>query len=287
MKRIEFIAPVEAVRGNLSGTQDLRYALNNNKAYEAPAGQRNYARNYRASFIGAKRASDGLKYFSVRTKSCTNVTAKWLKAGAILGGAGAIFADIMRNKTGELYNDLYAQWLELNSLGNKKSFRKSVMDTIMSGLRNKVAEIVYAGPRGGVTIDNPWVKVVVSPQTFNVYVTPAVLFKFWPQLATGTQKKFEININGKVGLAYFAEGQTWTERSAQMANVVMAEDGSYTQLQIAGTGENARAGVRGFGSDLTVYKLIDTESELGFDPSAEIDVEGMTLGVTTQVPPLE
>lgn len=39
MKRIEFIAPVEAMRGNLSGKQDLLYVENDNKAYEGPVGQ--------------------------------------------------------------------------------------------------------------------------------------------------------------------------------------------------------------------------------------------------------
>lgn len=196
MKRIEFIAPVEAVRGNLSGTQDLRYALNDNKAYEAPAGQRNYARNYRPSFIGAKRASDGHKYFSVRTKSCVHKTAKWTKQAALLGGAGAIFADIVRVKTSALYAQLYAQWLELQALGSKFTFREAIMNVLITMLRAKAETGVYAGPRGPIFIDNPWVKIA---ETLNVRVSDEVLVKFWKELATNP---ITFSIEGVVGVAH-------------------------------------------------------------------------------------
>ena len=54
MKRIEFIAPVESMRGNLSGNQSLEYALNNNPAYDAPDGVQ-YARNYQPRLAPIKR----------------------------------------------------------------------------------------------------------------------------------------------------------------------------------------------------------------------------------------
>lgn len=179
MKRIEFIAPVEAIRGNLSGTQDLRYAENDNKAYLSPVGKRNYARNYRPSFIGAKRASDGLKYFSVRTKSAVGLTLKAKKAMALLGGTGSIFASIMRSKTSELYANLYAQWLELQQMGSKKTFKQSVSDAIRAGLIAKDAQIPYAGPRGVVNITNPW---VYKGETPNVSIGQDTLVKFWSEL---------------------------------------------------------------------------------------------------------
>ena len=89
MKRIEFIAPVEAMRGNLSGKQELEYPLNENPAFYAPTGK-HYATNYQPRFIGAKRASDNLKYFAIRTKSAVNMTTNSILAMAALGAAGAI-----------------------------------------------------------------------------------------------------------------------------------------------------------------------------------------------------
>ena len=94
MKRIEFIAPVESMRGNLSGGQSLEYAENNNPAYEAPNGVQ-YARNYQPRFIGAKRGADGLKYFTVRTKTATNLKASTRRAMAIVGVTAAIRSALM------------------------------------------------------------------------------------------------------------------------------------------------------------------------------------------------
>lgn len=94
MKRIEFIAPVESMRGNLSGNQSLEYAENNNPAYDAPNGVQ-YARNYQPRFIGAKRGSDGLKYFTVRTKSATNLKATTRRAMGIVGVTAAIRSALM------------------------------------------------------------------------------------------------------------------------------------------------------------------------------------------------
>lgn len=94
MKRIEFIAPVESMRGNLSGNQSLEYADNNNPAYDAPNGVQ-YARNYQPRFIGAKRGSDGLKYFAVRTKTATNLKASTRRAMAIVGVTAAIRSALM------------------------------------------------------------------------------------------------------------------------------------------------------------------------------------------------
>lgn len=84
MKRIEFIAPVEAIRGNMSGKQTLQYAENNNPAFDAPEG-RQYARNYTPRYIGHRRAKDGLVYFSVKRKAATKIDATSKITMAALG----------------------------------------------------------------------------------------------------------------------------------------------------------------------------------------------------------
>lgn len=108
MKRIEFIAPVAAMRGNLSGRQTLVYAENDNKAFDAPQDKRNYARNYSPRFIGAKRAKDGHTYFATKTKSATTTSVNTMTAMAAMGAAAAYYACLIkdlpkRNRLEQIY----------------------------------------------------------------------------------------------------------------------------------------------------------------------------------------
>ena len=183
MKRIEFIAPVEAMRGNLSGKQTLVYADNDNPAYEAPVG-RQYARNYRPSFIGAKRASDGRKYFSVKTKSATLITAASKKRMAILGAAGAVYGAILANKASATYTALVALFQKQNADIRAKGMRKYFCDWAFNALATKSQNISIPDlsiPAGApVEVKNPWFN---GEQTTGVEVSNEVLIKFWGILA--------------------------------------------------------------------------------------------------------
>lgn len=190
MKRIEFIAPVEAMRGNLSGAQNLKYPTQNNKAFESPEGSVNYARNYSTRFIGAKRASDGLKYFAVKTKTATHITARSLMAMALLGGAGAMYAALVRDKSSDIYANIYAQWVELQNYGSTKTFRRYVMDNFRQALATKSSNATFAGPRGSITVYNPWIS---NTQTTGVQVSNSILAKFWAQLSNNGIT-FEVDI---------------------------------------------------------------------------------------------
>lgn len=198
MKRIEFIAPVEAMRGNLSGAQNLQYPTDDQGAYEGPVGSVNYARNYSPRFVGAKRAKDGYKYFSVRTKTANHLTAKAKKAMALLGGAGAMYANIVSNKSSQLYTSLYAQYLKFQEMGDKRTFRAFMMDVLRRGLEQKLAVIVVSGPLSPVSIDNPWNTQEATP---NVQVAQAILVKFWSELATNP---IEFTIGELKGIAHAA-----------------------------------------------------------------------------------
>lgn len=193
MKFIEFIAPVEAMRGNLSGKQNLVYAENDNKAYEAPANQRNYARNYSPRFIGAKRSSDGRKFFFVKTKTATTISAASKRAMAIMGGVGAITAAILRNVT---YKAACKTQMEIeNEQGyGWTSLRKFLDAKIRPELSAKSADIVIA-PLGG-TFRNPWVDggtgtALTIPET--------TLVRFWSELANNAQFFF---VNGLKGVSH-------------------------------------------------------------------------------------
>lgn len=180
MKRIKFISPIEELSGNLSGAQNLKYPTQDNKAFESPEGSVNYARNYKSRFIGAVRRKDGLCYFSVKTKTATHITSRSLMAMALLGGAGAMYAALVRDKASATYAGIYAQWVELQNVGNTKSFRQYVMDNFRQMLASKSTTVVFAGPRPAVTINNPW----KAAQSDDVQVSREILVKFWPQLSS-------------------------------------------------------------------------------------------------------
>lgn len=192
MQRLEFIAPVEAMRGNLSGNQDLVYPTNDNKAYESPVGSINYARNYAARFIGAKIAKSGLKYFAVRTKSATHLTAASKHAMALLGGCGAIYAAIVNNPTKKAA--VMAVWEKCRQLGDTMSFRAYVMEQIRWQLEGHAVQINFI--RAGVvaTVDNPWGKMSGD---LDITISPATRIKFWTELKNNG---ILFTIDGNVGI---------------------------------------------------------------------------------------
>ena len=191
MKRIEFIAPVEAMRGNLSGTQKLQYPTDNQGAYEGPAGTVNYARNYSPRFIGAKIAKSGKKYFAVRTKTANHLTVKSKQAMALMGGTGAIVASILRDKTAEIYTNLYGAWVKAQELGGSTStFRQFLSGSVRRMLIQKSATYHVQVGEFGQDIDNPWNTTNPNP---NVSISQAILVKFWSELAA---KAIVIDVEG-------------------------------------------------------------------------------------------
>lgn len=190
-KRIEFLAPVESMRGNLSGSQDLVYAENDNRAYEAPAGRTNYARNYNTRYIGNKRSSDGLKYFGVKTKSATTTSPNSLLAMAAMGGAAAVY-NAMKAAGGTKWSQVQYNYNE----GFKniyKSLRQYAMNVIMQALRAKTENITFGGPTVA-TYPNPW----RQPQQTELNIGNRALTKFWTELAPGGVQFF---VNGQMGIS--------------------------------------------------------------------------------------
>ena len=210
MKRIEFIAPVEAMRGNLSGAQKLQYPTDNQGAYEGPAGAVNYARNYSPRFIGAKIAKSGKKYFSVRTKTANHLTAKSKQAMALLGGTGAIVGAILRNKISETYKNIYNAWVKSQELGGTSTFRQFLSGLVRSMLIKKSASYHVQVGEFGQDIYNPWVSNVVTD--YNVPMT--IILKFWSELAPAGA--FVINVDlpdGKSGICPWISGKTFAQMS--------------------------------------------------------------------------
>ena len=202
-KRIDFIAPFDGLRGNVSGRQDLVYALNDNKAFEAPQGKRNYARNYKPRYVAAKRASDGRMYFSVRTRNGVTLSARSLQAMAFLGGTGAIYAaivnsDTLRNGVEMVYRyliDRTSQGLP-GGIPLDTTFRQYASGIIRTALESKAATISFAGGAAvqTVSVNNPWVDGGTGT---DITISQQVLVQFWVQLTSGG---IYFYVNGRRGV---------------------------------------------------------------------------------------
>lgn len=221
MKKIEFIAPVEAMRGNLSGNQTLQYAERNNPAWDAPDGTQ-AAKNYTPRYVGAKRARGGLKYFAVRKSSVTKITSKTREIMALLAGSAACFNAASKNLM--IITDLQFAFVAAKQTDPSLTFRKWLQGILYEMLANKqgYAPISYTSVDGTthtIKVGNPW----VAPGSGVTDVTPLtipqdILVKFWTQLANGGFN-FDLVIAGGrriKGIAYsginwetLIESDTW------------------------------------------------------------------------------
>lgn len=190
-KRIEFIAPVEAVRGNMSGKQELLYPSNNNRAFEAVQDKVNYARNYRPSYIGAKRSSDGLKFFSVRTKNAVTLTQTALRNMAVNGASFGITSKILADES--LASSLATQWdaavRQGKFSGNLRQFIFFYVSQMISGYLPSIS-INFIGLTN--TIKNPW----MSTDEIDYAPSNDVLVKFWTYLHIGGINFYVNNLTG-------------------------------------------------------------------------------------------
>lgn len=230
-KRIEFIAPVEAMRGNLSGKQELLYAQNDNPAFEAPDGIQ-YARNYQPRFIGAKRSSTGLKYFAVRTKNAVNNTQRSRSTQAYLGAASAISAAVIGTPS------IWATYQTI--LTNEYNYRKSHGTTKAKTIRAFLTELfvdelkdmntylityLQSNPGTLVSIGNPY-----NLTQFDAERDPSIadetLVKFWTLLA---ENAITFKVGQFKGIAH--ENDTWQTFIQEDYNTLNAElSGDYVKI---------------------------------------------------------
>jgi hypothetical protein len=251
-KRIEMIAPFEVLRGNLSGRQKLEYAQNNNPAFDAPEGRVNYARNYKTRYIGAKRGSDGLTYFSVRQRNGVKVNTLTKRSMALLGGAGALRAGILNNDVVRAkIEEKYEQAIETGYISGI-SFNKYVFQTLYRGLQAKSPAISFLVPgHGNTNIYNPWCYTNQSATGDWVDISNEVLVKFWAQLATNP---IFFTLEGAKGVAHANDtfANVISRRynvfglslgTGQYADIVMAGE-NYVVFDQAGTTYGALAGGR-------------------------------------------
>ena len=203
MKRIEFIAPVEAMRGNLSGNQELNYGANGEKAYEQEVGKTTAANNYEPRFVGAKRSFDGLKYFQVRTKSSIGLTVKSKSAMALLAGSSACF--LAANKNLLIYDKITAAFLAAKESDASLTLRKWLQGIMYEMLAYKQADVTITSSIGNAVINNPWVG---GGEGVDLAISPEIYAKFASELGSpdvGTR----FTIDGVQGFAN--RDETWGE----------------------------------------------------------------------------
>ena len=184
MKRLHLAFPFEGISGKLGIKQDLRYAENDNKAFESPAGRVNYARNYQPSMVGAKVARTGLNYFIIKTKSAFKATADALKQCALMGATSAIYGISIADAAKKAALDgVYAL---AKVAGYEGTFHKFVCAYIRAALASNAATITVSFQGSSVNLgNNPFTNAETA-----IAISSKLLVKFWTQLTTGGKKFF-------------------------------------------------------------------------------------------------
>lgn len=163
--RIKYYFPVEWISGNLSGRQFLTYGEDDTKAYACPDGA-NTATNYKPRLIAAIRERKNARYYMVRTSSTTNWTSNSRLSVAALGGAGAIYSAIVRDKT----STIYKAFADVLPSSGAATLRKLVVPPLVDMLTQRLQSVTIEG----VTVTNPW----VHSGTQTVTISQAIIDKF-------------------------------------------------------------------------------------------------------------
>lgn len=202
MRKIEFIAPVEAMRGNLSGNQKLTYPTQNNAAWDAPENKRSYATNYRPTYVGAKRSADGKTFFATKRRQAVKMSEAARLQMAVLS-ASSVIANIL------MYNLSVVQGLEARykqTAPEGWSFKRWIMDTIKDALRNKQHFAFMGTSLGALFVKNPYLSTAAPAGGTSIDSSyPKELYaKFWMQLA---DSPIQFKIGSQIGVAH--NGDSW------------------------------------------------------------------------------
>lgn len=217
MRKIEFIAPVEAMRGNLSGDQKLTYPTQNNAAWDAPEGKRSYATNYRPTYIGAKRSADGKTFFATKRRQAVKMSDAVRLQMAVLSASSVIANILMTNLS--VVADLEARYRQTAPEG--WSFKRWIMDTIKDALRNKQHFAFMGTSLGALFVKNPYLSTPAPAGGTSIdssYPTD-LLVKFWMQLADDA---ISYKVNSQIGIA--RENATFNSLEGDGLNVLNLDE---------------------------------------------------------------
>lgn len=226
MARIRFISPVEALQGNLSGSQKLLYPTSDNKAWESPDGKQ-FARNYTPRFIGAMRAASGKTYFSVKKRSAVNMTENVRRQQAITSVALLYANAIMADAAG--FTAAMAIWRDHIAAGYNKytTIRGFLNAMLQEGIAAK-DRVISVGVQGvsetRLSVTNVYVWNSQTAGDVTPTISNVLMAKFFPYIGvsgSGTNQTNFGAINSKNNPFAFLVGETWddiiTSPGTQMA----------------------------------------------------------------------
>lgn len=180
MKRIEFLAPVEAMRGNLSGAKDLTYN-GGKRAYDVTGTDAVAPDVYQKGYIGSKRSATGRKFFSLKTKSTTNLGAASRLAMAAFGGACSLAKAASKSLAiVSALQQIYFAKRQAGKIDQYMGFNNWIQTEVYPMLKTKVNHVVISEGTASVDINNPWVE---GGSGTAVSVPADVLAKFNTQLS--------------------------------------------------------------------------------------------------------
>lgn len=171
--------PFDHMSGKLGTDENLKYAENNNPAWDAPDG-RQYAKNYKPVMVLNYNAATGKQTFQIKTKSATFMSPATRLGMAISGGANAIIATIIALRLSETspLATIYTHFLNMQGSGiipQDMTYRKYLTDVIYKGVKAKASVFTFGSPQGQVLVNNPW---VAGGAGVDVQIQTAILFKF-------------------------------------------------------------------------------------------------------------
>lgn len=229
-KRVQMIAPFEALRGNVSGKQKLLYAENDNPAYEAPEGV-NYARNYKPRYVVSMNSKTGNVHFGLKRKHASVNNALTRSAMGSLGATQDLFRNARKDLS--VVGPLMAAYNASAEKANGESYYKWFSKTADKAFRNKYGAISFLEIKDGTTysvkIDNPFIEGTIGSP---VSMTPAIVQKFFASLCGDTG--FEITVGGFPVIAF--QDMTWAQIAENdrlnVSNVTTVKSGSKTYVKI-------------------------------------------------------
>ena len=132
---------------------------------------------------------------------------------ANLGGVGAIYSALVRNKSAQVYIDAQLCYAAAVANGYEGTFRKFMYSYIKPALDAKNPTIDIDIEKTSVSIDNPWVN-----KLFSLMVSQNSLIKFWQNL--GGSKNKQLTIIGVNTPLLFYDGDTWEDVIERNYNVL-------------------------------------------------------------------
>ena len=214
-KRVKMIAPFEALRGNVSGRQDLVYGSKEQKAWYS--GQdKPYADNYNPRFVVGVRKATNRAYFQVKQKFAAINTAASRLNQAVLTGAKLMYdAYILEGYDLQALDVLNAYFLDQKSKGFEGTMYKCISPIFRQLLKSKRGSLVISAPAASgtvtATIYNPW-----RDGSHADMISQEMLVKFWTILNT-TGITFEV-IGAGTGIAN--DGNQFDDIIASKYNVL-------------------------------------------------------------------